>query len=76
MIHFMGDRFVDASGKDVTAELVYHSRKAKVAWPVTVMHAKCHRYLDTDIIERDGPEKAEFVANDYDALYAHQADKW
>ena len=75
MWYFIGDRFVDANGIDVTEALVRQGEGADVAWPVTVMHAQCHRYLDTDIIEQDGPEEIEFVANSFGELKAHQFDK-
>ena len=72
---FNGDRFVGADGLDVTALLYYKGEKAAVAWPVTVMHAPTHRYLDTEIIEQDGPEHIDFVAQDYAALVRHQFKK-
>lgn len=73
---FIGDRFVADNGEDVTQLLYREEEKAEVAWPVKVMHAPCHRYLDTEIIEQDGPEHLEFVANNYDELVSHQFDKW
>lgn len=73
---FIGDRFVDDKGDDVTSALVKEGASASgVAWPVKVMHAKCHRYLDTDIIEQDGPEEVEFVAKNFLELDCHQDDK-
>lgn len=75
MWYFIGDRFVDANGKDVTEALVRQGEVADVAWPVTVMHAPCHRYLDTDIVEQDGPEEVEFVAKSFGELDAHQLEK-
>lgn len=72
---FNGDRFVDSNGTDVTNSLVRKGKDAEVAWPVKVMHAPCHRYLDTDIIEQDGPEEVEFVAENFEELDAHQFEK-
>ena len=73
MIVFLGDKFVDAKGRDVTNDVESKS----VVWPVRVYHAPAKWVsVEFEICETTGPYKLVFEAPNCKELHDYQNSKW
>lgn len=73
MLAFLGDKFVDAEGRDVTNSI----KSETVVWPVRVYHAPARRVsVEFEICETTGPYKLVHEAPDYGELCVYQNSRW